>query len=283
MKNSKVLFDDFIKEITLPESKDEISAIGYLVFESLFNLTRIDILMNKPVSSDQVDLHQLVQIARRINQHEPLQYVLGKGLFFGRYFSVDRSVLIPRPETEELVHFILAECESSRHLKILDIGTGSGCIPITLKLELPSAEVSAIDISDEALATARSNAETLQATIDFFKCDILSSSPSLTNLDLVVSNPPYIAFEEKSSMNPNVVDHEPHLALFVENNDALIFYREITNKSKVMLRRGGSLWFEINERFGKKVQQLMQQAGFSDVVIRKDASGKDRFVSGKLD
>jgi len=284
MKNSKTLFDDFIKEITLPESKDEILALGYLVFDTLFALSKTDILTRKAISSDHINQQTLSTIANRINRHEPVQYVLGKTLFYGRYFEVNPTVLIPRPETEELVYFILNEfLNEESPTKILDVGTGSGCIPITLKLERPSAEVSAIDVSDGALATAQSNAAFLQASVNFFNCNILHEYPPLSGLDIVVSNPPYITYEEKPLMNPNVVAFEPHLALFVENDDALIFYRVITQKATSLLKRGGSLWFEINERFGKEVQQLMQHAGFSSVTIRKDVSGKDRFVSGKLD
>ncbi|RAW02764.1 peptide chain release factor N(5)-glutamine methyltransferase [Pseudochryseolinea flava] len=281
MKNSKILFDDFIKEITLPESRDEITALAYLVFEAQFDLSRTDILLGKSIPADAFTTSKLSQIAQRINDHEPVQYILGKSLFYGRYFFVNPSVLIPRPETEELVHLILStHAKDERQLNILDIGTGSGCIPITLNLEHKHAKVSAIDISDQALATARRNAEWLNAVVNFMQCDILHEQPVLSDLDIVVSNPPYIAYEEKSAMHSNVVDHEPHLALFVDDKNPLLFYDVITDKSKLMLKTNGSLWFEINERFGKEVAQCMQRAGFVDVNIHKDASGKDRFVSG---
>jgi release factor glutamine methyltransferase len=283
MKNSKILFNDFIQKITIREDRDEIAAIGYLVFEHLFNLSRTDILMDKPVLLDENEASRLREIAKRISDHEPVQYILGTALFFGRHFSVNPSVLIPRPETEELVHEILRRNEGqSNSLRVLDIGTGSGCIPITIQLEIPQSTVFAVDISEEALVTARSNAIVLHADVGFFKCDILNELTNLTQLDIVISNPPYIAEEEKLYMQPNVIAHEPHLALFVNNDDPLIFYRAIAKQSSAMLQPGGQLWFEINERFGSTVKGLMEKNGFHSVEILRDTAGKERFVSGKL-
>jgi release factor glutamine methyltransferase len=283
MKNSKTLFDDFIREITLLESKDEIMSIGYLVFESYLDISRTDVLMGKLITFEETNVLELKKIAQRINQHEPVQYILGRTEFYGRGFRVNPNVLIPRPETEEMIHEIISRNTGGHMKRLLDIGTGSGCIAVTLKLEIPEASVFALDISDDALTVAKSNAAILQADVNFFQCDILHEDPELNNLDIVVSNPPYIAFEEKSDMHSNVVAHEPHLALFVSNDDPLIFYKTITQRARRMLRKNGALWFEINERFGAQVKAIMIDEGFLDVGILHDTTGKERFVYGKLD
>jgi release factor glutamine methyltransferase len=283
MKNSKILFDDFIREITVSESKEEILAVAYLVFESLFDLSQVDILTGKPFVFQEGDESRLKEILSRINQNEPVQYIVGKTVFYGRNFFVNPSVLIPRPETEELVHALVTEQgKRAGAFKLLDIGTGSGCIPITIKLELPQAEVFGVDVSEDALATAVQNAKSLYASVNFFICDILREQPNLVDLDVIVSNPPYITVEEKSQMHDNVLSYEPHLALFVEHEDPLIFYREIVKKSKSLLRPDGALWFEINARFAADVKGLMQREGFRGVKIIRDTAGKERFVSGNL-
>lgn len=281
MKKSKILFDDFIREISL-DDKDEIMAVGYIVFQHFFKVSRTDILMGKPVLADEISIQNLKEVLLRINRHEPVQYILGLTTFYGRNFAVNPNVLVPRPETEELVHHLVNTYQrQSPPFHVLDIGTGSGCIPITLKLEIPSASVSAIDISDGALSIARENAAALQADVNFFKCDILQGEPSLKDVDLIVSNPPYIADEEKEHMHRNVLAYEPHLALFVEGDDPLLFYKVIAQKSRAMLRSGGSLWFEINARFGAEVKRSMEQHGFVAVEIMKDVTGKERFVRGE--
>jgi release factor glutamine methyltransferase len=283
MKNSKILFDDFIREITVSESKEEILAVAYIVFESLFDLSQVDILTGKLFMFQEDDESRLQEILSRINRNEPVQYIVGKTVFYGRNFSVNPSVLIPRPETEELVHaLVTGRGKRSGPFKLLDIGTGSGCIPITIKLELPQAEVFGVDVSEDALATAVHNAKSLHASVSFFICDILHEQPDLMDLDVIVSNPPYITLEEKSQMHDNVLSYEPHLALFVEHEDPLIFYREIVKKSKPMLRPDGALWFEINARFAADVKDLMQREGFRGVKIIRDTAEKERFVSGNL-
>ena len=210
----------------------------------------------------------------------PIQYILGHGPFYGRDFLVTKDTLIPRNETEELVHLIIKENPKPK-LRILDIGTGTGCIPITLALEMNSPEVFAIDISEKALEVASENAENLHAKVDFSKCDILKEMPQIKDLDILVSNPPYIPLEEKGLMHPNVLDYEPDLALFVSDEDPLIFYRTIAEKGKSLLQPFGKIYFEINERFGNDVVKLLNSLGYQHTRILKDLNGKDRIVAAQ--
>lgn len=281
MNNSKLLFHDFVKVITLPESREEIQGIAYLVFENLLGLSKAQILAEKTIAVSPSDEARLREAAQRINRHEPVQYVLGEADFFGRKFKVNPAVLIPRPETEELVRMII-DCTpvATEGPKILDIGTGSGCIPVTLALEIPGSVVYATDVSAAALAVAKDNATKLNAGVTFMEHDILREQLTLRALDVVVSNPPYIAPEEQRDMKSNVVDHEPHLALFTPGNDPLVFYRSIVSKAKAALKSGGLLCVEINERYGEAVGKLFTDTGYKDVQIIKDLSGKDRIVSG---
>jgi release factor glutamine methyltransferase len=277
MKNSKLLFQDFVSRIRINESKDEIESIAYLVFEKFLQLTRTDILSNVEIEVAEEDLSELININRRINTDEPIQYILGEAFFFGRKFKVTPSVLIPRPETEELVNVVL-QTVKQKAPKILDIGTGSGCIPITLALEISDALVSATDISEEALSVARINADRLGAMVNFFNHDVLSSDVPVSDLDIVVSNPPYITYKERGQMNPNVTRYEPYLSLFVPNDDPLLFYRAIVKLANRALHPGGMLIVEINEQYGIEVSRLFSEHGLSNSTILKDINGKDRIV-----
>jgi release factor glutamine methyltransferase len=280
MKNSKALFQDFVNKITLPESLDEIHSIAYLVFEHVFRITKTEIFLEKQV--DEHEPEMLNMIAAKINEHIPIQYILGEASFYGRIFYVNPAVLIPRPETEELVRLILNHPQApSANCRILDVGTGSGCIGITLSLELPQADVIAIDISDEALDVAARNAKELNSKVQLLKYDILRNNvPGL--FDIIVSNPPYIASDERESMSRNVVAYEPHLALFVDNIDPLLFYKAIVKQAEVTLKHNGLLAVEVNERFGNEVAQWFTQNKFENVEVIKDLFGKDRFVKGIL-
>jgi release factor glutamine methyltransferase len=282
MKNSKTVFQDFIANITLKESNDEIKSIAHLVFAKILRLDRTDILAAKPFTLYPEQEKELYAIAQRINKHEPIQYILGEAEFFGRMFKVTSAVLIPRPETEYLINEILhyANLHKNHAPKILDIGTGSGCIPVTLKKELPEASVFATDISADALAIAKENAMMLNAGIDFFQHDILTQDIPVGSLDVVVSNPPYIAQTEEALMNKNVLQFEPHLALFVPDDDALKFYKAIAEKAREVLTVGGLLITEINERFGNETAAIFKANHFQDVAIIKDLDGKDRIVKG---
>lgn len=279
MKNSKLLFQDFVKQIVLSADREEVLSIAYLVFEHHLALSKTDTLSEKWINVSETDMLRLIETRKRLNAHEPVQYILGEAIFFGRKFTVNPSVLIPRPETEELVANIIQHAKKD-NLKILDIGTGSGCIPITIALELPGSSVYATDISDKALLVAKANAAELDAGITFLQHDILASDLPLTGFDIIVSNPPYVSLSEKSKMQTNVVKYEPHLALFVPDNDPLIFYKAIAAKAKKALKSSGVMIVEVNERFGDEVLDAFSEIGFKDLSIIKDLQGKDRIVRG---
>jgi release factor glutamine methyltransferase len=279
MNNSKILFQDFIRQITLKERAEEISGMAYLVFEHLFGISKTDVLTERLIQASPSDVQRLAEIVERINHHEPLQYIVGDAEFFGRRFKVNSAVLIPRPETEELISEVKSILRDSA--SILDIGTGSGCISITLALELRGSKVFATDVSDQALSLSEENNTRLGATVQFLKHDILHEEIPFSGLDVIVSNPPYIVFSEKEQMQPNVVNFEPHLALFVPENDPLIFYKKIASKAYAALKAGGLLCVEINERFGGEVAKLFLDSGFEEIKIIRDLSGKERIVRGK--
>lgn len=282
MKNSKTLFQELISIIRINEDKDEVRAIALLIMEKVFNLTRSDIMAEKMIPCTTPVQHRLEGIVERLNSGEPLQYILEEASFFGRIFFVTPAVLIPRPETEELTRLVIDHIRLLSNPKVLDIGTGSGCIAITIALENPGATVSATDISQDALKVAGINSERLLAKVDFHVHDILSEDLTFKNIDVVVSNPPYISAMEKNSMRSSVYDHEPSLALFVEEKDPLIFYRTIAEKASAILKSGGLLAFEINERFGKQVAELVLANGFVNVKVTADLFGKERIVTGIL-
>lgn len=225
----------------------------------------------------EVDNTAVNNVIKRINSHEPLEYVFNSAQFIGIELYTNSNVLIPRPETEELALKICGDIKA--RLSILDIGTGSGCIPIYLATKFPDCRFSAIDISDSALATARSNAERHGCNINFIKADILDYQTS-EMFDVIVSNPPYVLESEKALMQSNVLDYEPDTALFVPDDDPLKFYRAISNFAAGHLNDGGKLYFEINEKFGAETAQLMRSCGFQDVEVVQDLFGKDRFVVG---
>ncbi len=278
MTNSKELFNELVNQVRLDETRDEICSIIYLLLENKFGLTKVEVMTGKEI--EPVKLDYFNDIIQRINRHEPIQYVLGKAEFYGRGFAVDGSVLIPRPETELLIRAVLKEKKFSP--TILDIGTGSGCIAITLAVEIPSSEVYAIDISKEALTVAQQNAKNLKAKVNFSKFDILANEKLEHRFDIIVSNPPYIAEREKKEMNSNVLDFEPPLALFVTDKDPLVFYKAIARRGKSLLKPGGKIFVEINELFGKELKQHFRNEGYSNVSIEKDINNKDRILMAEL-
>lgn len=259
----------------------EAENIANLMIENITGFKKLDRVINKATqltSSQEVILHQYTAL---LLQHQPVQYVLHEAWFYGMKLYVDEHVLIPRPETEELVEWMLKDAETNKQpINILDIGTGSGCIPIALKKNMPAAEVWAVDISNEALLVAQRNADTQQTSITFQQADILNKPyPSvLPTFDVIVSNPPYIPLSDKKAMHPNVLQHEPHLALFVANEDPFLFYNAIVDFAQSLLNPGGSLYFEIHEAMGEQVKQLLTQKGFINVQVKKDMQGKDRMV-----
>lgn len=278
MINSKDLFRDLRKRITLSQEASETESMMYLILENVSGITRTEILAQKAVALTLNQTRRLADIIERVNGNEPIQYILGEAHFYGRDFGVNPSVLIPRPETELLIEEVL-KTASNTSGRILDIGTGSGCIAVTLAKELPQKDVVAVDVSKDALQTAADNAKRLGANIDFRQLDILQAEIPFQDLEFIISNPPYIAVSEKTAMNDNVLKHEPHLALFVPDNDPLIFYKVIAKKGLPALRSGGKILVEINERFGKEVCSIFTQEGFENVRLVKDLQRKDRIVS----
>lgn len=219
-----------------------------------------------------------LQDFERLKRGEPIQYIIGKAPFYGREFLVSPATLIPRNETEELVHLIIKE-NPQQGLRILDIGTGTGCIPISLFLEMKEPEVYALDISLEALKVARQNAKSLKAEVNFLQGDILRERIPLESLDILVSNPPYIPEKGKAEMHKNVLDFEPGLALFVPDEDPLLFYRRIAELGREHLKKGGRLYFEIHEDFGPETVDLLESMGYQEVRLIQDLNGKNRIVT----
>lgn len=271
-----------IRRISATMEEGEAKAVAMVLFEKLFGLSQTDLLMGKAEELEAADVQRLNQCVDRICSGEPVQYVLGKADFMGMELKVSLAVLIPRPETEELVNELVNVAADGKSLRILDIGTGSGCIALAIKKFLPQAEVTAWDISPEALRVARNNAEQLGLDICFEQRDILSTNLSVMSevFDFIVSNPPYICRQESEEMERRVTDFEPHAALFVPDDDPLLFYRAITRFASVALRTGGQLFFEINRRFGGQVCELMYQTGFEGVTLKTDQFDNPRIVYG---
>ncbi|MCX8491660.1 MAG: peptide chain release factor N(5)-glutamine methyltransferase [Cyclobacteriaceae bacterium] len=277
MINSKTLFQQLIQQIHLSEDRDEIKSILYLFFEKEFDLRRTDVLAEKEIPF--IDQKRIGILLQRINSEEPIQYILEEAEFYNRRFYVNSSVLIPRPETELIIQ--LVKTEKIPPSSILDVGTGSGCIALTLALEFPASHVEAIDVCEKALAVARTNSEALRANVHFRYCDILTQTPDLSNLDLIVSNPPYVMENERKQMSRNVLAYEPSVALFVPDQDPLLFYRAIAVKGKKLLRPKGIVLVEINEKLGKETNHLFQQVGYTTETVT-DINGKERVVRAEL-
>ena len=263
-----------LQDIYPPE---EVKALSMLICCDMLGLDALDIYMGKDIILSECKQRELENIIFRLQKNEPIQYIRGFAEFCGRKFKVAPGVLIPRPETAELVELIVKENPGARHL--LDIGTGSGCIAISLDKKLPDAEVEAWDISEEALAIARKNNEDLEAGVRFLQRDVLSDDwEKVPSFDVIVSNPPYVTETEKRDMEPNVLNWEPSGALFVPDSDPLRFYRRIGELGRSMLTAGGRLYFEINRAFGEAVASMLRKQGYTNVRIRKDISGNDRYV-----
>lgn len=277
MKNSKEIFRELQQQITLKEDVDEILSILYLMIAHELGLSRADIISEKKIDLTGSQQKKLNEVIERINTEEPIQYILGEAHFFGRKFNVTPAVLIPRPETELLIEEALRNINFSKPGNIVDIGSGSGCIAITLAKELPLKKVTGIDVSQDAIKIARRNALQLDAPVDFQQVDVLKGFP-FDNLEMIVSNPPYISTAESKDMKANVLKYEPHLALFVNDHDPLLFYRAIAKKGFAALVRNGKIIVEINERFGKHVGNIFKETGFGNVQIIKDLQNKDRIV-----
>ena len=271
------------KELAGTFPKEEIESLIFLIFEKIKGYTRTQFLLAKDEELSEKELAETKKIVVRLKNHEPIQYILGETEFYGLPFYSVPGVLIPRPETEELVQWIIHENQLSAPI-ILDIGTGTGCIAISLRKNIENATVLACDISSVCIETARRNAELNSAQVSVFEYDILNSTPEIScpELDMIVSNPPYIRETEKLLMEKNVLDFEPELALFVPDEKPLLFYERIADFALHHLTHRGQLYFEINEAFGKECNEMLLQKGFSEVILKKDINGKDRMIRAKL-
>lgn len=260
----------------------EIDSFVYLIFEQLFNYSRTKLLISQDVEILEDSYQNILNIIRDLKLYKPIQYILGETIFYNLTFNVIPGILIPRPETEELVDWIIKE-SPDKYKRILDIGTGSGCIAISLAKNLPESVVYASDISSEALTVTRKNSKLNNVDIQIMKLDILNFDNQLNEkFDIIVSNPPYVTEKEKKLMHKNVLDFEPELALFVPDNNPLLFYKAIIDFGMNHLNPGGKIYFEVNESFGKETALLLEERDFRDISLKKDINGKDRMLKGVL-
>jgi release factor glutamine methyltransferase len=292
----------FIQELTSIYGDDEAASIFYLVLEDKNKLKRVDLALQPDITFSTEEIAVWNAVLEQLKREIPVQYVLGKTSFYGLEFEVNSAVLIPRPETEELVEWIIkfqitnSKSQIPNHkfqtLNILDIGTGSGCIAISLAKNIPNAVVFALDVSAKALATAQKNAKNNTVEVHFIEADILKTtdleklptpnSQLPTHFDIIVSNPPYVRELEKREIKKNVLDYEPHLALFVEDTNALIFYKKIAELAKKSLSPNGKLYFEINQYLGKEMIEMLEKMNFKNIELRKDIYGNDRMIKAEL-
>jgi release factor glutamine methyltransferase len=272
----------FIQQLTPIYDADEAESFFYLVLEDKQQLKRIDLALHPDLVFSEADIIVWNSILEQLKEEIPIQYLLGKTSFYGLDFEVNENVLIPRSETEELVEWILESQKSkgeNKKIRILDIGTGSGCIAISLAKNLSNAEVFALDISKKALATAKRNAEINAVNVTFINQNILETEDLGQQFDIIVSNPPYVRNLEKEEIKKNVLNNEPHLALFVEDNDALIFYKKIAELAQKNGSENSQLYFEINQYLGKEMIDLLKDLNFKNIELRKDIYGNDRMIS----
>ena len=287
--NAKQYKIKFVQTLESIHGIDEAESFFYLILENKFQMKRLDLALdpNFEFSAEAMKIWEALNI--ELKKEIPIQYLLGNTDFFGLSFFVNENVLIPRPETEELVDWIIQEekkferlkneeIEGQKTIKILDIGTGSGCIAISLAKNIPNATVFAIDVSAKALEVAKKNAKINQVSVTFLEKNILETDGLLEQFDIIVSNPPYVRNLEKQEIKKNVLEHEPHLALFVEDFDALVFYRKIATLATKNLNDGGQLFFEINQYLGAEMISLLTDNGFESISLRKDIYGNDRMT-----
>ena len=275
----------FIQALSPLYGEDEAESFFYLILEEKQQLKRVDLALQPDLVFSKEEIQVWNSIMAQLKLEIPIQYLLGKTSFYGLDFEVNPDVLIPRPETEELVDWIISnslKIEQSKNLKILDIGTGSGCIAISLAKNIPNAQISALDVSEKALATAKKNAVRNEVNITFLHQSILETEDLGQEFDIIVSNPPYVRNLEKEEIRKNVLDNEPHLALFVEDNDALIFYRKIAELAQKNLSDSGELYFEINQYLGASMIDLLEKMNFKNIELRKDIYGNDRMTKAVL-
>jgi release factor glutamine methyltransferase len=282
----------FIQELSSIYDAGEAESFFYLILEEKQKLKRIDLALNPDLTFSDEEIQLWNSILEQLKKEIPVQYLIGKTSFYGLEFEVNSTVLIPRPETEELVDWIIESLKveprsekleaGSQKINILDIGTGSGCIAISLAKNIPNSQVFAIDVSEKALATAQKNANINEVNVAFIEKNILETDDLKQQFDIIVSNPPYVREVEKQEIKKNVLDNEPHLALFVDDNDALIFYKKIAELAHINLSPNGQLFFEINQYLGKEMIELLEKMNFKNVELRRDIYGKERMIRGLI-
>jgi release factor glutamine methyltransferase len=278
------IYNHFKNQLKAVYDDREAENISDWIFENVTGLKRWERRETRNKELNETDSEKLKKYLDELLKHKPVQYVLNEAWFYKRKFYVNENVLIPRPETEELVEWIVKDAknnagDNSKQTNIIDIGTGSGCIPVSLKKELPEANVTAIDVSEKALVVSKKNGKELNASIDFFQIDFLKEDEwkALPQIDIIVSNPPYIPINEKEILAKNVIDFEPEIALFVENNDPFIFYKAIAKFAKCHLKEKGKIYVEVHEEYAKQVKIIFENAGLIS-EIKKDIYGKERML-----
>lgn len=276
------LKNHFFSTLSGAYSKEEAGAIFHILTSEFLNLSRLDIALEPKRQLSVKQVQQFTIAIEKLQEHKPVQYITGKTEFFGLTFKVNPNVLIPRPETEELIQWILNDLreKGNKEMKILDIGTGSGCIAVSLAKSLPKAKVTAIDFSKEALLIARENARMNKVKVSFVECDILQVVDLEEEYDLIVSNPPYVRDLEKTHMQKNVLHYEPETALYVRDDNPLIFYKRISELAIRALKPDGALYFEINQYLGEQTEKLLKEKDFR-TTLKKDIFGVDRMLKGK--
>ncbi len=280
MRPSKILFDELVSKIRPIYEPNEAKSIIFLLFEQFIGFTKTDILINKTITQN----YNFEPLIQRLLLHEPVQYIIGNTYFYGNKFVVQNDItLIPRPETEELVELAISklnELDNNLSINTLEIGTGTGCIAISIAKAVKNAQVTAWDISAEALSIAKLNAELNNAKVNFLNQNVFNfSDTNSEKYDMIISNPPYVTNSEKAKMNKNVLDYEPELALFVDDSDPLLFYKKIGKIAFEILNSKGYLLFEINEQFGKATSECLAIIGFENIEVIKDINNKDRILS----
>lgn len=279
----KDLRANFTNSLSGIYDSEEILSFFYILSEEILGLKRVDVAirLDKILTID--EKVSFDKARRQLEKQEPIQYIIGETYFYGMPFIVNEHVLIPRPETEELVDWVLKDQKRGKQsITILDIGTGSGCIAISLAKKIPEAKIYAIDISEQAIQVARENAKRNRVDVTFIKADILEIKDLFQDFDIIVSNPPYVRELEKKEMKSNVLDNEPQQALFVSDNEPLLFYEKITDLARKKLRENGSLYFEINQYLGLETKSMIESKGFKSVEVHKDLYDNERMIRARL-
>lgn len=278
----KAYRDFFTDKLSPLYDREEANQFFVIALQNLKGWSRTDIALNPDAELTESELEKWNTVLADLEQQKPIQYIFGKAYFYGLEFTVTENTLIPRPETEELVEWIIQENEDKGKIKILDIGTGSGCIAIALANNLKNAEVHAIDVSAGAIKVAKQNAIDNGVSVTFIEKDILETSSLDEEYDVIVSNPPYVRNLEKQEIKKNVLDYEPHTALFVEDNNPLLFYNKIAALAKESLKPNGKLYFEINQYLGNETVTMLKEQGYKNIILKKDLSGNDRMIKAEL-